>query len=229
MKQHKKKSKYSLFLILLLFIPYTTPLPPCQPSDFATGSLQCLPWFIHTTGPSPSLHEVTGEAEYAYLAFKNTTQPTKFNVSQYVILDILAVAGGGAGGTGDSGGGGGAGGLFHAQNVVLPPGEYTLKVGKGGTGTYSSTSCDGGALNPSENGEDTTISISTSTGEQQEFVVKGGGGTWTGFCVAALAVSNCQFNGGVCVQKTPPLGGSGAGGKQLRLLSGHFCYVKKRL
>eukprot|EP00961_Rhodomonas_salina_P033784 454392-Rhodomonas_salina.1 len=70
-----------------------------------------------------------------YLAFKDSTASTAFSITDPVTVEMLVIAGGGAGGGGYSGGGGGAGSLFHAHNIVLGPGTYTVKVGKGGQPT----------------------------------------------------------------------------------------------
>jgi len=52
-------------------------------------------------------------------------------VGRDTICDILIVGGGGAGG-GRQGAGGGAGGVMFLENQQLAPGNYTIKVGKGG-------------------------------------------------------------------------------------------------
>ena len=85
-------------------------------------------------------------------------------IGQNTICDILIVGGGGAGG-GRQGGGGGAGGVMFLENQQLSPGNYTIKVGKGGV-----AESDGAP----ENGKDS---------EMGTFIAYGGSGAG-GFSIA---------------------------------------------
>ena len=76
------------------------------------------------------------------------------------MCDILIVGGGGAGGF-NAGGGGGAGGVVYGSDITMN-GTYSIKVGKGGI--FSKTSTLNG-------GKDSSISNST-----YNTIAKGGGG-----------------------------------------------------
>ena len=85
-------------------------------------------------------------------------------IGQNTICDILIVGGGGAGG-GRQGGGGGAGGVMFLENQQLAPGNYTIKVGKGGGAESQSAP---------ENGNDSELGT---------FIAYGGSGAG-GFSIA---------------------------------------------
>ena len=85
-------------------------------------------------------------------------------IGQNTICDILIVGGGGAGG-GRQGGGGGAGGVMFLENQQLAPGNYTIKVGKGGGAEFQGAP---------ENGKDSELGT---------FIAYGGSGAG-GFSIA---------------------------------------------
>jgi hypothetical protein len=72
--------------------------------------------------------------DYKYFAFTNDgTDQTSYtmNFAEPTICDILIVGGGGAGGV-YIGGGGGGGGVLHMTDCVIPAGNHSIMVGKGG-------------------------------------------------------------------------------------------------
>eukprot|EP00961_Rhodomonas_salina_P204251 2756093-Rhodomonas_salina.1 len=99
-----------------------------------------------------------------------------------VTFDILVIAGGGAGSIA-GGGGGGAGGLFHVQEVQLPMGNYTVRVGNGGVYPYIdnsfATKCPSlaGAI-WSPNGDDSWVELP----DGKTIRTIGGGGSPPGSC-----------------------------------------------
>lgn len=112
-----------------------------------------------------------------YIAYKyiggndNGSGQSEYNLqfNNPALCDILVVAGGGAGGGNGQGGGGGAGALIYYEDVILH-GDYTIKVGNGGS--------DSNTANVGDSGSDSEFKR-TSDGKQQ-FLAKGGGGggTW---------------------------------------------------
>lgn len=130
-----------------------------------------------------------------YIAYKyiggndNGSGQSEYNLhfNNPVLCDVLVVAGGGAGGGNEQGGGGGAGALIYYEDIILQ-GDYTIKVGNGGT--------NGNAANVGDSGSDSEFKR-TSDGKQQ-FLAKGGGGGGT-----SNSAGNLPGNGGS--------GGGGAG------------------
>ena len=70
-----------------------------------------------------------------------TNTPYTITFNENTECDILVVGGGGGGGK-DTGGGGGAGGYYYQTGLILN-GLQNIKVGKGGAGTFSSSSTGG--------------------------------------------------------------------------------------
>ena len=107
---------------------------------------------------------------FNYNASYVTSGYTEYTVilSAMTSCEILMVGGGGSGGRSQSanrgGGGGGAGGLLYISKINLTPGEYTIRVGNGGSGSSSGV-----------NGINTTI-----TGPISYTAYGGGGGGNTG-------------------------------------------------
>ena len=97
-------------------------------------------------------------------------------IGQNTICDILIVGGGGAGG-GRQGAGGGAGGVMFLENQQLAPGNYTIKVGKGGI--ISGTANDGSTNVIGDNGNDSEFST---------FIAYGGSGG------AGFSTTKADFN-----------------------------------
>jgi len=97
-------------------------------------------------------------------------------IGQNTICDILIVGGGGAGG-GRQGAGGGAGGVMFLENQQLAPGNYTIKVGKGGI--ISGTAYDGSTNVIGDNGIDSEFST---------FIAYGGSGG------AGFSTTKADFN-----------------------------------
>jgi hypothetical protein len=104
------------------------------------------------------------------------TKDYTFMTTENLICDILIVGGGGAGGA-NSGGGGGAGGVVIGTNVVIPGGNYSIKIGNGGI--PSST-----ANNYTINGNDSSITIGGTT-----IIAKGGGGGVASYLNGAIGGS----------------------------------------
>ena len=92
----------------------------------------------------------------------------------------LLVVGGGGGGGAECGGGGGGGGVVETPEIVLEPGRYRIRVGRGGEGGVSS-----GAQNSEQgsNGEPSSIAFRLPGGEERVISLAlggGGGGGWRG-------------------------------------------------
>jgi len=104
------------------------------------------------------------------------TKDYTFTTTENLICDILIVGGGGGGGA-NSGGGGGAGGVVIGTNVVIPGGNYSIKIGNGGI--PSST-----ANNYTINGNDSSITIGGTT-----IIAKGGGGGVASYLNGAIGGS----------------------------------------
>jgi hypothetical protein len=106
-------------------------------------------------------------------------------IGQNTICDILIVGGGGAGG-GRQGGGGGAGGVMFLENQQLSPGNYTIKVGKGGI--ISGTANDSSTNVIGDNGKDSEFST---------FIAYGGsGGEGFGTTKADFNITTNRFASG---------------------------------
>jgi hypothetical protein len=114
---------------------------------------------------------------YTYSGSANTADFTRV-FPKSTTCDILIVGGGGAGGN-SLGGGGGAGGIVYTINQTLQAGNYTIGVGKGGTGL---TSTDQGTVGVNQDGKDSFIQLNGTDvslslgGVSQSLRGKGGGG-----------------------------------------------------
>jgi hypothetical protein len=140
------------------------------------------------------------DTEYKYIIFKSstTTQNYVYNITFNDILgtecDILVVGGGGGGG-GDNGGGGGGGGVSYLQGALIPAGDYTISIGRGGAGSVWN------ALN----GYDSSFLDSNGKG----IIAKGGGGGKEGRDGDASNGANGGSGGGAgAYQFSSPSGGS---------------------
>ena len=109
----------------------------------ATGGsgASVLPIINSATSTLPTLLSVVGTTagtigttdRYISFPYSGTgaTMDYSFSTTEELLCNIFIVGGGGGGGSGRGGGGGGGGVLFE-ENVVLPIGNYIVKVGKGG-------------------------------------------------------------------------------------------------
>jgi hypothetical protein len=102
-----------------------------------------------------------------------------FSINEEIICDILVVAGGGGGG-GRNAGGGGAGGLVLVQNITLF-GNFTINVGRGGSGRTGDNSGLPG-INSTLTKSDNTIIITANGGGRggNTFDIGGNGGSGGG-------------------------------------------------
>ena len=96
------------------------------------------------------------------------------------VCDILIVGGGGGGGKPFSGGGGG-GEVIYFQNKNIPSGSYTIKVGKGGSGSTVN--------NRGSNGEQSEAFLAISSGG-------GGGGGYSQYNHASGLNGGCGGGAG---------------------------------
>ena len=110
------------------------------------------------------------ENNYEINIFTIDTPYNKFTLDENTECSILVVGGGGGGGS-IVGGGGGAGGLVYYDKINLPPGTYTINIGKGGNGGC----CSYGS--PPGKGGDTTISH-TDKNLFSITAIGGGSGGW---------------------------------------------------
>ena len=140
------------------------------------------------------------DTEYKYIIFKSstTTQNYVYNITFNDILgtecDILVVGGGGGGG-GDNGGGGGGGGVSYLQGALIPAGDYTISIGRGGAGSVWN----------GLNGYDSSFLDSNGKG----IIAKGGGGGKEGRDGDASNGDNGGSGGGAgAYQFSSPSGGS---------------------
>jgi hypothetical protein len=136
---------------------------------------------------APTFTETTRTFVHSGGAETQTTYT--ITVGRDTICDILIVGGGGGGGK--FGGGAGAGAILFANNLLLNTGSYSIKVGKGGTGSNTDTA-------NGTNGIDSSILINAI-----EYIAKGGGG---GGSRQTPAANYAGRNGND--------GGSGGGGSQ---------------
>mgnify|MGYP001105367252 CR=1 FL=1 len=112
-----------------------------------------------------------------------------------ITVSALVVAGGGGGG-GSMGGGGGAGGLLYSDSLSISPNNYTISVGNGGSGGYSTAR---GAV-----GGNSSFSTLTAIGG-------GGGGYYSG--ATGLSGGSGGGGGGTSSTVTPTAGGTGTVGQ----------------
>ena len=110
------------------------------------------------------------------------TKDYTFTTTENLICDILVVGGGGGGGGAYVGGGGGAGGYIYLQNLTLPTGTYSVKVGSGG---IAGTTGWGGNGN-----------ISSITGSINYTALGGGGGAGGSLGGVVSGIGNNGGSGG---------------------------------
>jgi len=81
-----------------------------------------------------------------YYSFTDTSENARNSIQFYnnTLCDVLIVGGGGSGAVGL--GGGSSGGLIYSSNVIIPPGNYPIIVGAGGSNTNGSNSSAFGAI-----------------------------------------------------------------------------------
>jgi len=122
---------------------------------------------ISATGGKFVFEESVGNKIYKIHVFRDTGNSvlTVENIgNRFNELEILLVAGGGAGGAADNevdgGAGGGAGGMRIVSQTITGPGDYSIVVGRGGTGSGGNGRCHPG--NPG--GNSSFVSFSASGG-----------------------------------------------------------------
>ena len=130
-------------------IYYNTPISETVtlPSEFRIDIIMIFTYTTETAGTG------TGQSQYTI------TVPTGGT-----ICDILLVGGGGGG----TGAGGGGGGYLYYTNINLTAGNYTIKVGNGGTG--SGIGSNNGATNANQGYQ------SLVSGNSINYIAYGGGG-----------------------------------------------------
>jgi hypothetical protein len=144
-----------------------------------------------TSSPSATTTGTTGNYTYQVFTYTTETGGTGSGQTLYTITapaggitcDILMVGGGGGGG-GWNAGGGGAGGLVLIQNILLS-GNFTIKVGDGGSGGPGTLADSPGLV-----GKNTTI---TKSNNSIIITANGGGG---GGATYALAGNGGSGGGG---------------------------------
>jgi hypothetical protein len=130
---------------------------------------------IQPFGGISEIGEISGSTD-RYMIFTDGT--STFTVpSGGINCDILIVGGGGGGGD-PHGGGGGAGQLVFIHQATLN-GEYTVKVGKGGTGGVFSTTPPTKGTN-SEFGNISTTVIAEGGGANTNTIIDKNGGSGAG-------------------------------------------------
>ena len=158
---------------------------------------------------------------------ENQTTHT-ITVGHNTICDILIVGGGGSGDR-QIGGGGGGGAVLYATNITIPPGSYTIRVGKGGENGNGGNSeafgatCLGGGSTPfvgwgnPNNGTAGGSGSGGSSGSTGTTGTGGGVGTSTkGTLLSSGTLYNGNIGGNGLTQTIPVYnvvagGGGGAG------------------
>jgi hypothetical protein len=157
------------------------------------------------------------------------TQTTHtITIARDTICDILIVGGGGSGDR-QIGGGGGGGAVLYATNITIPPGSYTIRVGKGGENGNGGNSeafgatCLGGGSTPfvgwgnPNNGTAGGSGSGGSSGSTGTTGTGGGVGTSTkGTLLSSGTLYNGNIGGNGLTQAIPVYnvvagGGGGAG------------------
>ena len=130
---------------------------------------------IRPSGGTTEIGQITNSTD-RYMIFKGGTSTFTVPVGG-IVCDILVVGGGGGGGD-PHGGGGGAGQLVFIHQATLN-GEYTVKVGNGGTGgiAFNSPATKG---NNSEFGNSSTIVIAEGGGANSSTSSDKNGGSGAG-------------------------------------------------
>ena len=158
-------------------IYYNTPISETVtlPSEFRIDIIMIFTYTTETAGTG------TGQSQYTI------TVPTGGT-----ICDILLVGGGGGG----TGAGGGGGGYLYYTNINLTAGNYTIKVGNGGTG--SGIGSNNGATNANQGYQ------SLVSGNSINYIAYGGGG----------AGGNGQFAPSHTIGEVGSYGGTGMDANQ---------------
>ena len=161
---------------ILIPPPLRTELPKAPISESSESSESFEPVVIETyLYDAGSGNTVDGQTSYT------------FTLTETTVCDILIVAGGGGGGSSyydgneDSVnnltriGGGGAGGVIFLKDQVIPAGDYTVKVGKGGNGAVYRSDANpqqGNDAEQEKDGKDSSFGNTVAYGG-------GGGGSYT--------------------------------------------------
>lgn len=165
----------------------------CSPGQFKTYTTDTSGFYV--VGHYIKIQEVAGIiAGDMIITFSNTQTEYTVNFPQDTECDILIVGGGGGGG-GNIAGGGGGGGVAVIEKISLS-GNYTIKVGKGGS---KNIAVEDGA-------SDGKNSLITNTTNTLEVIGGGGGGHQYGIVEAG---NNGGSGGGGCGSGNP---GNSAGG-----------------
>lgn len=157
---------------------------------------------------------------YTYHTFTSTSTLV---VNQNISCDILIVAGGGGTGWTHQGGGGGAGGLLQASMYTIVPGNYSVSIGAGGSGSLTSgqeTQSNGSnsslgsiiAIGGGRGGSESVARNNGGSGGGGSHAINYGGGSanqpsYSGFSAYAYA-----GGGGTTSDNFAAGGGGGAGG-----------------
>jgi hypothetical protein len=167
----------------------------------------------------PKPIKIDNELYTYYLKFvhdnDNSTEYTeyKINFAKETIVDILVIGGGG-GGARRMAGGGGAGTMIYDKDVKLAAGEYKIRVGKGGEGSYvSGNISNDGVSNIGQNvdikrGRSGIASQIINSNNEVYYYADGGSGGIGGSADNFYPSKNLVLNGG-----------SGGGGG-----AGNYCF-----
>lgn len=129
---------------------------------------------------------------------------------------VLVVAGGGSGGS--LGGGGGAGGLIYNTSVALSTGNYSIKIGNGGSATTVASAAGNNGSNSSFGNSAFNLTAKYGAGGGAQGLNgqdggSGGGAGITGSGAGGLGTSGQGNNGGSTTSGSPyPAGGGGGAG-----------------
>ena len=153
-------------------------------------------------------------------------------------VDFLVVGGGGGGGAGYAGGGGGAGGIIYRSGYSLSAGTYTITVGSGGRGGFSTSAPTSGG-NTSFGSLFTGIGGGAGATDQTQFggaivpaIIGGsGGGGGTNAPAGAAGTTAQGYEGGSAAVTSNSSGGGGGasgpgGSKIITISSGAGVYAQ---
>lgn len=183
-----------------------TQLLTCQSSTFVDNSSNNFS--LTNNGSATTVGVSAFGSTYTWIAPAGVTQ-----------VEVLAVAGGGGGGYdghGAGGGGGGGGLIYNPTYTVTPGNSYTVTVGQGGAGAYT-TGTPG--QNGSNSGFDALTAIGGGGGSGRSNALSGGSGGGTGDgtngsqWTPGYATFGQGFGGGYTILTLQgAAGGGGAGG-----------------
>lgn len=197
-------SDISISLSSIITTYYPSPVALVNFNNNNKESLFNTPNIIYQTNPSSGIKDVSENADYIYIEFKNSESVSTLDINKIDLqCDILLVGGGGGGGL-SIGSGGGGGGIVYITTYSLTAGTYNIAIGSGGLPMSSTTditfTTNGGNTILSNSGFNLLTALGGARGNGQKIAYENKISARAGGCGAGGTRNNNAA--GLSIQKT---------------------------